>query len=47
MSLLLIAAQVLAVLTGTADTKALHVDADGTLWVATRGGLAHVAPRGR
>ncbi len=39
MSLLLIAAQVLAVLTGTADTKALHADEDGTVWAGTTGGL--------
>ncbi|MBO6937362.1 MAG: hypothetical protein JJ863_20485 [Deltaproteobacteria bacterium] len=43
MSLLVIAAQVLAVLTGTADTRALHADPDGTVWAGTTGGLVRGA----
>ena len=39
MSALLLAAQVLAVLTGTADARALVTDPGGTVWVGTTGGL--------
>ena len=39
MSALMAVAQLLAVLTGTADTHALVADPDGTVWAGTSGGL--------